>query len=869
MADTTNLGAYDVIWKTPSANSAGSMPIGNGEVVLNAWVEESTGDLLFLIARTDALSEISRVLKLGRVRVKFSPSPFQGKDFEQRLRLKEGRIDFKGNGTGLRLFVDSGSHVIHLAGKFRQPTKVEAALEIWRDRDRPLPKVDRESAWSVMDAPFPTVESADVVVPGESQLAWYHTNATSVVPKLWENQSLTGLPGTFDPILGRTFGGVISGSGLSRAGSHSLASTEALTSLDLKVATHTAIGVEKWKAEVDRLAAKADMRAAERRTRRWWGAFWNRSQVFVKETPRQVLVPQNAHPLRIGVDSAGGNRFPGMIESAALWDRPDASPVLADQADFRPSGYLRIKATIRPDRLVPGRIVDKVTAGGSDGFLFDTHPGNALRLIVGNQELSAPACLKAGIAQTVEAVYDGNTGEAAILLDGKEVARKAPESGSAITRGYILQRYVQACQGRGEYPIKFNGGYYTVEPTVLGLDTNPDYRRWGDCHWFQNVRHTVHPMFASGDFEMTDPFFRLYENVRPLAEARARKYHNVSGAYFPETMSVFGTYSGNDYGWNRTGLQPKDVQCPWWDDAWNQGPELVALMLDRWDYTRDRKFLMERAIPMAKAVLLYFDTRFPKDAGGKIVIDPTQVVETYWYGVQNDMPCVAGLLAVTERLGRLPKGTVSREDAAFFAKMRAACPPLPIEDSPRGKELAPAAKYENRRNNSENGELYAVWPFALVSVGSPKLLEEAKRAYAGRGDRQDTGWGYDANVAALLGMEEEAARILQIKVRNSHPAYRWPATWGPNYDWLPDQNHGGNLLNTTNLMLMQADPIEAGGAIRLLPAWPRDWDVSFKLHAPGKTTVECVYRGGEIVSLRVMPESREKDVQVPQWAGSR
>ena len=55
-------------------------------------------------------------------------------------------------------------------------------------------------------------------------------------------------------------------------------------------------------------------------------------------------------------------------------------------------------------------------------------------------------------------------------------------------------------------------------------------------------------------------------------------------------------------------------------------------------------------------------------------------------------------------------------------------------------------------------------------------------------------------------LHSSPALAFQIKVRNSHPAYRWPATWGPNYDWLPDQNHGGNLLNTTNLMLMQADP---------------------------------------------------------------
>ena len=94
----------------------------------------------------------------------------------------------------------------------------------------------------------------------------------------------------------------------------------------------------------------------------------------------------------------------------------------------------------------------------------------------------------------------------------------------------------------------------------------------------------------------------------------------------------------------------------------------------------------------------------------------------------------------------------------------------------------------------------------------------------------------------LLGLTDEAARILTIKCANSHPAYRWPATWGPNFDWLPDQNHGGNLLETTQLMLLQ--PV--GGKILLLPAWPKTWDVNFKLRAPRNTVVECIYRGGRI-----------------------
>jgi hypothetical protein len=118
------------------------------------------------------------------------------------------------------------------------------------------------------------------------------------------------------------------------------------------------------------------------------------------------------------------------------------------------------------------------------------------------------------------------------------------------------------------------------------------------------------------------------------------------------------------------------------------------------------------------------------------------------------------------------------------------------------------------------------------------------------------GWGYDGNCAALLGMRDEAAKILKIKCENSNPAYRWPATWGPNYDWLPDQNHGGNLLETTQLMLLQG----LGRKILLLPAWPHDWDVDFKLHAPYRTTVECSYRNGKIVKLIVTPKSRRKDV---------
>ena len=59
-------------------------------------------------------------------------------------------------------------------------------------------------------------------------------------------------------------------------------------------------------------------------------------------------------------------------------------------------------------------------------------------------------------------------------------------------------------------------------------------------------------------------------------------------------------------------------------------------------------------------------------------------------------------------------------------------------------------------------------------------------------------------------------------------------------------------------MLMQTD----GDTIYLLPAWPADWDVDFKLHAPFDTIVEGTYRNGALKTLAVSPKSRETDIVV-------
>ena len=77
------------------------MPLGNGQVGINLWVEED-GDLRFYISRTDSLTEASRLVKVGGVRISLDPNPFKkGMPFRQELKLADGVCEITaGEGSG-------------------------------------------------------------------------------------------------------------------------------------------------------------------------------------------------------------------------------------------------------------------------------------------------------------------------------------------------------------------------------------------------------------------------------------------------------------------------------------------------------------------------------------------------------------------------------------------------------------------------------------------------------------------------------------------------------------------------------------------------------------------------------------------------
>jgi len=167
--------------------------------------------------------------------------------------------------------------------------------------------------------------------------------------------------------------------------------------------------------------------------------------------------------------------------------------------------------------------------------------------------------------------------------------------------------------------------------------------------------------------------------------------------------------------------------------------------------------------------------------------------------------------------------------------------------------ILPAEKHGQPRN-SENPELYVAFPYRLYGVGKTNL-ELARHTYAARFFPQNTCWGQDGTQASVLGLTAEAKRAVTSEF-TAYGDQRFVWFWRPGHDWIPDLDNGGAGMITLQQMLMQCD----GRRIQLLPAWPKEWAVDFKLHAPYQTTVQGHVDDGKLTSLQVTPKSRLKDV---------
>ena len=663
---------------------------------------------------------------------------------------------------------------------------------------------------------------------------------------------------------------------------------------DIHVAARHPATPDEWLATLAQTIAETESKSFKNRRaahEAWWNSFWQRSWIHATpgsaKTAEKSLVPANTLNFRLGIDPNGGNKLSGGIGRTTLLKRAlsnseikklaksqsgahDVSPddilfsgvpalhsEIKDSATWTNTPALTAELWVRQDTAGSMRILDKTTPGSSEGFLLDTHPQNSLRLIVGDGHFFASDCLKAGQWHHVAVVLDADARRVELYLDGKHVAgrdrEESREETYVVSRAYALQRYINACAARGAYPIKFNGSIFTVAHE--GKPHDADYRQWGPAYWWQNTRMPYMGMCTSGDVEMTDSLYKMYcQDLLEYHRHRAKIHTGHAGLYIPETMHFYGNHRANDYGKIPFAERTDKLQeSPWHKWEWVAGLELSFMMFDRYEHTLDETFLKETIIPFTNEVLTFFDLHYETGPGGKLVMHPSQALETWWE-CTNPMPEVAGLHAVIDRLLALPDALSDPKMRAYWTELKSKVPDLPTRDVDGTQMFAPAAKFANCRN-SEVPELYAVYPFRLSSF-EQENAQLGIAALNNRGPKGYQGWRQDDIFMAYLGLTEQAREYVVDRASTKHDGSRFPAFWGPNMDWVPDQTHGGVLMKAFQSMLMQTD----GKKIFLQPAWPNDWNAEFKLHAPYKTVIEGRVENGKLVDLNVTPEARRKDV---------
>lgn len=442
-----------------------------------------------------------------------------------------------------------------------------------------------------------------------------------------------------------------------------------------------------------------------------------------------------------------------------------------------------------------------------------------------------------------------------------------------IARNYTLFRYMLGCNAYGKEPTKFNGGLFTFDPHHVKEDQvfTPDYRNWGGgTMTAQNQRLVYWPMLKSGDFDMMTPQFDFYNRMLDNACLRSQVYWGHDGACFAEQIELFGLPNMMEYGTKRPAWADPGVEYnAWLEYEWDTVLEFCQMMLESARYNGTD---ISQYRPLIEKSLTFFDEHYRYlasrrgsknlDGDGKLILFPGSGCETYKM-TNNASSTISALRRVT---GEYIDYMKAHGDTAVskWTSLLGRIPEMPLRTVDGRTMIAPAKTWE-RINNVETPQLYPVWPWKFygVTVSDSADLQVARNTYLYDPDalrfRSSTGWKQDNIWAARLGLVDEAFDLTSQKFADG--SHRFPSFFGPGYDWTPDHNWGGSAMIGLQEMLMQTG--SDGKKIYILPSWPLDRDISFKLHAPEKTEVEVKLQDGKIVYLNVTPSSRIDDIVLP------
>lgn len=452
-----------------------------------------------------------------------------------------------------------------------------------------------------------------------------------------------------------------------------------------------------------------------------------------------------------------------------------------------------------------------------------------------------------------------------------------------VGRNYQLFRYMLGCNSSGQTPTLFNGGIFAFDNPLSDYSAfgasgpGPDERAWWECIFMaQNQRLVYWPMVKSGDYDLLRIGLNFYRDRASLAAARSRHFFDVEGTPFPESVDIYGIMAAcpSDFGHHG---------CEHLTYHYTSSLEYAFMMLENYRFT-GKDF--RESLPVMLGILKFYDNFYqkecermtgkPLDSKGKLIIYPGNSCE-HGVGTRNHADAISGLMALTRGLLNLRGDELSSEDREWLISFSSRIPDIPIKTKNGHRYIAVADTIKKISNPNEFTQLYTLFPFHIYGVGLPDQDIAVNTWFYGASDeafqKEFMCWKYTNIGTACLGLTGEAKNytinkfLYPLKTPLISAGYgdcarfkaRFPAFWVTYpFDAFPDMDHGGCSMIGLQEMLMQTP----GDQIILLPAWPEDWDVDFKLCAPLQTVIEASVRSGRVISLIVTPDERRKDVAI-------
>jgi len=154
---------------------------------------------------------------------------------------------------------------------------------------------------------------------------------------------------------------------------------------------------------------------------------------------------------------------------------------------------------------------------------------------------------------------------------------------------YLTMYYANASQG-GKYPGRFNNGLWSW---------NHDVQQWNFYfHW--NQQQLYWPLNAAGFDDLVAPYLDYRFNSLRFARKDAKEFYHAAGAVISDVT--------NRNGYNRMDSNVKDNHTP-----------VAEIALDFWrqyQFTSDKKFLKEKALPFILEAARFFESLFVKQGDG-------------------------------------------------------------------------------------------------------------------------------------------------------------------------------------------------------------------------------------------------------------